>query len=208
MSAPDSNLLPFDGEAIYLAGVWSPQEATGLLRELLQPQQIDWRQEHLKMFGRQVPLPRLTAWHADAGLSYRYSGLSHESAPWTALLTAVRTRVQQVAGVAFNSVLLNRYRSGRDHVSWHSDDEPALGAQPVIASVSFGAARCFEFRHRAVVEQAAARARITLSSGSVLIMRGHTQARWQHRVPKASRTRPDSADPALERVNLTFRNIC
>ncbi len=208
MSAELSNLLPFDGEVFYRDGVWSPPAAARLLGELLSPTRIAWQQEHLQMFGRRVPLPRLTAWHADAGLSYRYSGLTHQPSPWTALLTSIREGVTQLADAPFNSVLLNRYRSGADHVSWHSDDEPALGAQPVIASVSFGAARVFEFRHREAGERPVPRARITLRSGSVLIMRGQTQACWQHRLAKVSRKPLDSADPALERVNLTFRYIC
>jgi alkylated DNA repair dioxygenase AlkB len=95
-----------------------------------------------------MPLPRLTAWYGDAGKSYSYSGLTVHPEPWTATLLQIKGRVESAAMVSFNSVLLNFYRSGQDSVSWHSDDEPELGTNPVIGSVSFGAARSFQFKHK------------------------------------------------------------
>lgn len=64
-----------------------------------------------------------------------------------AAVLEVKAAVEQLAGCAFNSCLLNHYRSGDDHMSWHSDNEPLYGQQPVIASVSFGDTRDFVLRH-------------------------------------------------------------
>jgi hypothetical protein len=100
-------------------------------------------------------------------------------------------------GVVFNSVLLNRYRNGKDSVSWHADDEPEFGERPVIASVSFGGTRTFQFKHKKRKEL---KASVELTHGSLLIMRGDTQANWLHQIPK-------SAKPVEERLNLTFRAI-
>ena len=61
----------------------------------------------------------------------------------------IRELVEPLAGIRFNSVLLNYYRNGNDSVAWHSDKESIMGSQPVIASVSFGQARSFDIRNKA-----------------------------------------------------------
>jgi alkylated DNA repair dioxygenase AlkB len=109
----------------------------------------------------------------------------------------VKRAVEPPCGVTFNSVLLNRYRTGQDSVSWHADDEPEFGENPVIASVSFGETRIFQFKHK---EQNELKASVELTHGSLLIMRGGTQENWLHQVPKTKR-------PVGERVNLTFRAV-
>jgi alkylated DNA repair dioxygenase AlkB len=112
-------------------------------------------------------------------------------------LIEVKRAVEPVAGVAFNSVLLNRYRTGKDSVAWHADDEREFGDDPVIASVSFGGTRTFELRHK---RRKDLRASLDLTLGSVLVMRGTTQANWLHRIPKTTK-------PVPERLNLTFRAV-
>ena len=99
--------------------------------------------------------------------------------------------------MAFNGVLLNRYRTGRDSMGWHADDEPEFGDEPVIASVSFGGSRTFGLKHKRRKEL---KVNVELTHGSLLIMRGGTQANWVHQVPK-------TAKPAGERLNLTFRRL-
>jgi len=146
------------------------------------------------MFGRRVAFPRLTAWYGDPGAAYTYSGVRNEPLPWTPLLGELRDLVAAAAGAPFNSVLLNRYRDGSDSMGWHADDERELA--PVIASLSVGAVRTFELRHRGDRERIA----LPLASGSLIVMAGDTQRHWQHRVPK------DVRAPG-ERINLTFRLV-
>src|SRR5262249_34989131 len=104
--------------------------------------------ESIKLYGRPIDVPRLTAWYGEAGTGYTYSGIVNEPQPWTPALLEVKRAVEVPAGVTFNSVLLNRYRTGRDSVAWHSDDEKEFGENPVIASVSFGGTRTFQFKHK------------------------------------------------------------
>ncbi len=151
-----------------------------------------WRQEH----GRFGPFPRLTAWYADTGLTYSYSGVTHEATPWTDTLHQIRVKVEAAAATSFNSLLLNRYRAGSDSMGYHADDEPELGVNPVIASVSFGAVRRFVLKHKKTGE----RLRYDLAHGSLLIMAGTCQHHWIHAVPK---TKAELS----ERINLTFRRI-
>jgi len=156
-----------------------------------------WRQETITLYGKTIDVPRLTAWYGDEGTSYIYSGIRNEPLPWTPVLGEIKRAVEPPARVVFNSVLLNRYRTGQDSVSWHADDEPEFGEQPVIASVSFGGTRSFQFKHKKRKEL---KASVELTHGSLLIMRGGTQANWLHRIPK-------TAKPVEERLNLTFRAI-
>ena len=123
-----------------------------------------------------------------------YSGIPHEPLPWTAELKALRDEVSAATGARFNSVLLNRYRSGEDSVSWHRDDEPELGRDPVIASLSLGATRRFKLRHLATKETHS----LDLNDGSLLLMSGPSQREWEHCLTKTKRA-------VGERINLTFR---
>ncbi|HEX7382375.1 MAG TPA: alpha-ketoglutarate-dependent dioxygenase AlkB [Nevskiaceae bacterium] len=161
-------------------------------------EEIAWRQYEIIVAGRRCLQPRLTAWYGDPGARYRYSGRSFDPRPWTPTLLELRRYVEDWSGRRFNAVLLNLYRNGRDAVGWHSDNEPELGPEPVIASLSLGATRCFEFREKS--NRTGSRQLFRLMSGSVLIMAGTTQRFWQHRLRR---------EPAVEgvRVNLSFRQI-
>jgi alkylated DNA repair dioxygenase AlkB len=184
-----------DGEARYWPAAFEAAEATRLMAELHHG--IDWRDEEILMFGRRVPVPRRVAWHGDSGASYNYSGTPHLPEPWTPALTCIRDRTQELTGAYFNAVLLNLYRDGRDGMGWHADDEPELGPNPVIASVSLGATRRFCLRHR---RRRDLRIDLPLAHGSLLLMSGATQHHWVHALPK-------TAAPVGERINLTFRQV-
>ena len=158
---------------------------------------IAWRQDHLRMFGELVPVPRLEAWIADEGLDYTYSGIHHDPDPWIDELIELRDLSSVHAGATFNSVLCNLYRDGNDGVDWHADDEPEFGPLPVIASLSLGATRRFDLRR---VDDHSVKVELDLHHGDLVIMRGTTQALWRHRVPKTKKL-------VGERINLTFRNV-
>ncbi len=167
-------------------------------------QEIPWEQHFVKMFGKKIAAPRRSSWHGAADAHYRYSGVTYPPKPYTLTLQKLLDALQ-AEGLQFNSVLCNHYRSGLDSMGWHSDDEPELGQNPVIASLSFGSTRRFCFRHK----QLALKHELALTHGSLLIMQGATQHSWQHALPKT--TKPAEADlfSAAEfeqgRVNLTFR---
>ena len=122
-----------DAEVQLWPVAFAPDEASQLFDELVAG--IDWRQEEVLIFGQRRPVPRLVAWHGDPGASYTYSGTPHDPLPWTQPLEQIRSRLFDLTGSRFNSVLLNLYRNGRDGMGWHADDEPELGRDPVIASV-------------------------------------------------------------------------
>lgn len=197
-AAAETRRLQAQGLRLTYDGAWLPgAEAEGLLRTL--EAQTPWRQDRITLFGRSHDVPRLTAWYGDPGCSYAYSGLRLVPLPWTEALGSMRARVARAAGVAFNSVLLNWYRDGNDSMGWHADDEPELGPDPVIASVSLGAARTFQLKHRQ--DKTERRIDLDLEHGSLLVMHPPTQAHWVHAVPKRRRAGRGG------RINLTFRYV-
>ncbi|WP_119419631.1 alpha-ketoglutarate-dependent dioxygenase AlkB family protein [Desertibaculum subflavum] len=171
-------------------------DADAAFAELLRA--TPWRQDKIRIMGREIAQPRLTAWYGEAGATYTYSGLTLAPLPFTPLLARIRDAAEAIAGSGFNSVLLNHYRDGADGVSWHSDDEPELGPDPVIASVSLGATRRFDLRRRG---DHGRRASFDLQHGSLLLMGRGCQIGWQHRIAK-------TRAPVGPRINLTFRQIC
>jgi len=194
-AASSIDLDLFEGEARLWPQAFAADEASRLFVELRGG--IGWQQEEILIFGRRRLVPRLVAWHGDPGATYVYSGTEHRPRPWTPQLEAIRDRASALTGAVFNAVLLNLYRDGRDGMGWHADDEPELGRNPVIASVSLGAERRFCLRHR---RHRQLKTDLPLPHGSLLCMSGTTQHHWLHALPKTSR-------PAGERINLTFRHI-
>ncbi len=197
-------MLGFDCERLTPPGAeiefW-PQADLGrdfsrLFRELYES--LEWRSESITLFGKRMLQPRLLAWYGDPQARYRYSGTVHAPLPWIPLLTELRERIEVLSGASYNSVLANLYRNERDSMGLHADDEPELGKEPVIASLSLGETRVFRLKHRSRKDLKPLR--IELPSGSLLVMRGTTQECWKHEVPK-------SRVPCEARINLTFRTM-
>jgi alkylated DNA repair dioxygenase AlkB len=158
---------------------------------------VAWGRHRIRLFGRDIDAPRLSFWIGDADATYTYSRTRYLPHPWPEALHGIREGLRTECGVDFNGVLANLYRDGNDGMGWHADDEPELGARPLIASVSLGAVRRFALRHR---DDAAGRLDIELAHGSLLLMGGATQAHYRHALPKTAR----AVGP---RINLTFRRL-
>ena len=186
---PDAN-LHFDAQAI------APDRADACFSAL--HTEIPWEQHRLRLFGREIDAPRRSCWIGDAGAVYTYSRTRFDPHPWTPTTAALRDELEALTGARFNSVLANLYRDGNDAMGWHSDDERELGPEPLIASLSFGAARRFRLRHRNDRTQPVLS--IELGHGSLLLMAGTTQRHYQHALPRSTRVTD-------ARINLTFRRI-
>jgi alkylated DNA repair dioxygenase AlkB len=179
-----------DGSLLFIEGFYPPNQAATLFTWLRSD--VPWRQETVN--GK--PLPRLNAWYADSGLRYSYSGLTHRGTGWLPELLAIKGRVETATETTFNSVLLNLYRDGQDSIGYHTDAEPELGQNPVIATVSFGAEREFVMKHK----KSKLRLHHLLGAGSLLVMAGSSQHHWLHAMPKTE-------EEVGERISLTFRRI-
>jgi len=185
-----------DGAELELIeGFIAPDEQGRTYAELMAA--VPWQTRSIRIAGRLIPEPRQTAWIGDPGAVYTYSGRQNEPTPWPAVLSGLRARLTAQLGVAFNSVLCNLYADGRNSMGLHADAEPELGPNPLIASLSLGATRRFQLRHRKLRDE---KLDIDLPTGSLLVMRGTLQTHYRHGVPKQLRVQES-------RINLTFRRI-
>ncbi|MCP9888024.1 alpha-ketoglutarate-dependent dioxygenase AlkB [Cyanobium sp. ATX 6A2] len=196
----------------------TPERAETLERQLAA--EVPWKQEAITLYGRRHPLPRLTCWMADPGCGYRYSGLENVPEPWSSAAAQLRQELEALCGWRFNSLLLNRYRHGRDAMGWHADDEPELDPAAPIASLSLGTSRDFRLRPRTSPRRPPALPppegyptasdhtaaspctpfNLALAHGDLLLMEPPSQLWWQHAVPRQLRVQ-------RQRLNLTFRMV-
>ncbi|NDW21877.1 alpha-ketoglutarate-dependent dioxygenase AlkB [Alteromonas hispanica] len=183
-----------EADVIYYPAFLNPDTADAFFKAL--QNELPWQQDSLRMFGKTIPIPRLQSWHGDPECTYTYSGLTMPPNPWTATLTDVRNRCNHVCKTRFNSVLANWYRHGQDSMSLHADDEPELGPNPIIASITLGEARPFIFKHK----ETKVRHTHVLEHGSLLVMAGATQSHYLHGIAK-------TVKPIDGRINLTFRRL-
>lgn len=158
---------------------------------------IPWQKDKITVYGKTYDQPRLTSLHSIDNKPYRYSNINMKPNPMTEELQRLLTKIEIHTQHAFNAVLLNLYRDGKDSNGWHADNEKELGENPAIASVSFGAERFFHLKHK---NQKELRLKIPLTSGSLLLMEGETQTHWLHQVAKTNKL-------VGPRINLTFRKI-
>ncbi len=189
------NLLPRDGELFFYPYFFKEEESDFFFGYLLQ--NVKWPQDKIWMFNKYVDIPRLNAWYGEDNKNYSYSGIPMKPNPWLPQLVEIKDRIETISKVKFTSALINLYRDGKDSVDWHADDEPELGKNPVIGSVSFGETRVFKLRH---LKDKSLKTDVELTHGSFALMRGETQHFWEHKIPK-------TAKQVKPRINLTFRVI-
>lgn len=189
------NILEKDGEVFYIPQFLSGNIADKYFDFLFY--QTQWTQSPIKIFGKEIMQPRLTAWYADDQVDYGYSGIKLAPTPWNSGLLELKEMTELKAQTNFNSVLLNLYRDNQDSMGWHRDNEKELGNTPTIASLTLGEGRTFKLRHYYEKEM---KHKMELGHGDLLIMQGQSQNFWEHSVPKQSKA-------IGARINLTFRNI-
>jgi len=195
----DQEFLPIelpDADISILHEIEMPLPYDQILRKLID--QTIWRQENVRIYGKEFKQPRLVALYGDPGKKYDYSGISLSPMPWTDLLREIKRRVEDCTDARFNAVFLNLYRDHNDSMGFHSDDEKELGKNPTIASVTFGDTRVFKLKHK--IQKELPPVKIPLEAGTVLLMKGTTQHFWKHGIDKQK-------TPCGPRVNLTFRSL-
>jgi len=188
-------ILP-NAEVVYIPNFYDFEKATCLFKILRET--VEWQQDDITIFGKTFKQPRLTAFYADNNdLTYTYSNITMFPKEFSRVLLSIKQDVEEMAHHQFTTVLLNLYRNGNDSNGWHTDNEKELGKNPKIASLSLGASRIFQFKHRTLKDH---KYSLALEHGSLLLMQGEMQHYWLHQVPK---TKKDIG----ERINLTFRTI-
>lgn len=208
---PVAYLNEHGADVVYTPHFLAPEEASFFYERLLAEVEFDPPDKSAirRPFSKEkVPIPRLQSAYGDPGTSYRFSGTTVRARPWIPILLELKEILERRTGCAPNFVLLNYYRSGRDSIGWHSDDEKDLGTRPEIASLSFGATRDFQFRHKddfgkQKQERNLQTVMLPLEHGSLLIMKHPTNRDWKHQLPKRT---GKTTDPG-PRLNLTWRTM-
>ena len=196
---PQSNefiKLPLkDANVLYLEQFYNSETSNFLFNTLRK--EIQWQQDNIKLFGKTYKQPRLTALYAENEKPYSYSNITMYPESFFKELEQVKSDIEEKIAHKFTTCLANLYRTGNDSNGWHSDNEKELGHNPVIASLSLGATRSFQLKHKTDSTQWF---NIELPSGSLLIMKGTTLEFWKHQIPQTKKHLGD-------RMNLTFRTI-
>ena len=189
-----ANILPYDGIVEYYGLVFKEENATNYFHLLLNG--IEWKNDEVMIFGKQIITKRKVAWYADYEIEYVYSNAKKQGLTWTDDLLAIKAQVEQITNESYNSCLLNLYHDGEEGMGWHSDNEKSIVKNSAIASVSFGAERKFSLKHKSATETVSQ----ILANGSLLVMKGETQTYWLHALTKTKKVRSP-------RINLTFRKM-
>lgn len=197
MLFPQDNIklnLP-DADISYYPNIFSKEASLYYYNTLLKD--INWKEDAITVFGKTYPQPRLTALLAENERPYKYSSITMYPEVFSETVLNIKQKVEAISKTSFTSCLLNLYRNGQDSNGWHADNEKELGQNPIIASVSFGATRAFNLKHR---QDKTLKHKLLLEPGSLLLMQGETQQHWLHQIAKTKRE-------VKPRINLTFRII-
>ncbi len=189
-----SNLLPYEGTALYYGPIMPISEAIMYFDILLKT--LAWKPDEAIIYGKHLITKRKVAWYGNEAYSYTYSNKTKEALPWTKELFALKSLIEKITETHFNSCLVNLYHDGTEGMAYHSDDEKALEKNGSIASLSLGADRKFLFKHK----RSKLSTHVVLQHGSLLVMKNETQINWMHRLPTSTKV-------LKARINLTFRNM-
>ena len=190
---PEFHNLPYDGSIEYMGDFLTSTECCTLFDELLTS--TLWKNDTLFIYGKHITTKRKSAWYGKNPFSYTFSGQTLTAHPWNSPLEKIHQKISERTNLSFNSCLLNLYQDGSQGMGWHADNEPELDPTSPIISISIGAERYFDFKHKT----SKFKMRFTLGSGSLLIMHPPTQKFWVHQVPISKKI-------ISPRINLTFRN--
>ncbi len=187
-------IIDRDGLVIYQPNFLEATEVISLQSKLIES--TPWESETYSFYGKTLTTKRKSALYGDNGVLYKYSGVTKKGVFWTKELYEIKQQVEHLTSETFNSCLLNLYPTGQEGMGWHKDNEPELGANPTVVSISLGAERNFKIKHDSKKLERS----ILLESGSALIMKNEFQHFWKHSLPKTKKQ-------ISTRLNLTFRNI-
>ncbi len=194
LPSPTKNILPLDGEAFLYGSIFSIEKAKEIMHYLLT--EIPWQHDEVILFDKKIITNRQISWMGDLPFQYTYAGTTKKAIPWTNEINTLKKEVERISEQTFNSCLFNLYPSGKDGMTWHSDNESSIVPNSAIASLTFGATRKFSFKHK----KNKTKIDLILPPASLLVMKGETQKNWLHSVPKTTKVQQP-------RINLTFRQM-
>ena len=187
------NLLPFNGLTSYTP-FFIKDTHPSFHQQLLET--VQWKHDELTLYGKKIITKRKVAFEGDEQIEYTYSKQQKIASPWSNVVLELKQLLEKELNTQFNGCLLNLYDTGEIGMAWHSDNEPELDSAGIIASLSFGATRTFQLKHK----QTGEKIDLKLENGSLLLMDMESQDYWLHQLKKEIKIK----EP---RINLTFRQF-
>lgn len=159
-----------------------------------------WQELAFVRYGNR---PRHEYWQNDFDLPYTYGKGAGERTytpqPWHPAIWTIRDLIDIEIGAHMDCCFVNGYRDGSDHLNWHADDSPEMDDARPIVVISLGAEREIWFRPKG--DKTAEVSKLSLPSGSAVVMLAGMQETHDHRIPKAGFA------PCGPRISLTYRGL-
>ena len=105
MHANIPNIINQDGQAHYFGIIVNAEQKHTYFNELLN--KIEWTNEKLIMFGKEIITKRKVAFYGDSLMSYTYSNKTKQALAWTPLLLEIKNLTTSYTGSHYNACLLN-----------------------------------------------------------------------------------------------------
>lgn len=188
-----TNLLPSNGIIYYIPNFINDSE-NNIFNILMN--EINWKHDELTLYGKKIITKRKVAFEGDDFIEYTYSKQKKIANPWSHEVLEIKQLLEKKLSTQFNGCLMNLYESGAVGMAWHCENEPELDSAGIIASISFGATRTFQLKHK----QTGEKIDIKLENGSLLLMNMESQQYWLHQLKKEIKVKE-------LRINLTFRQF-
>jgi alkylated DNA repair dioxygenase AlkB len=202
-------------------GFFSRKQADAVLRRVRRTALFLSRQDprvQFRMYNRQGPLPRDKAFYGSIRATcngtqiepyYKYAKVTPQLEDWKGhVLERVAQSVDQGCGQPCNHVVVNHYKDGKDHISFHHDKSASFHPGSSVLTVSLGATRTL--RLKCVKGKAEGQTfDLPLTHGSLFVLGPETNKYWKHAIVKAPRLvegrQNDGED--CSRISLTYRQI-
>jgi alkylated DNA repair dioxygenase AlkB len=162
----------------------------------------------MKIFGKDVPIPRQHELYGVPGVSYSFSGQTLPSRQDYPELVAkcFAWAEENYPQYTWNGALCNWYKDGQSYIGPHSDDERDLVDGAPILSFSFGGERTFRLKPKRNKKTplggllVKTKLDLVTRNNSVIAMCGQCQSQFTHEVPK-------TAKYVAPRINITIRSF-
>ena len=184
----------------YISNFYTQKESDTFFYEIMSYPELNFT--YYLIDNEIVQSPRRLMWCSDdLRNEYRFAAnhvpglLAYEFTP---TLNKLRKDIEKITGEIFNSVLINLYIDGSEYSNWHSDNDPWLGDDFLVPSVSFGAERLFVIRPKT---NRSNEQFVNLGHGSLILMEGKFQKEYEHTLPITT----DCFSKV--RINLTWRYV-
>ncbi len=165
---------------------------------------IEFKNQFIKTNNNMILVPYQTSYYSNTLESYKYLGIDYNPGEMPHFIESLCTDFCEISKLLVypaenkieyklpNSCIINYYRNGNDYTNWNSFEN----IKHPIYTISLGAERIIQLRKKNNNDSQTFD--IKLSDGSLLIMYGDIQSKYEHKIPK---TQDNSGQLALSFIH-------